>query len=60
MPLKKVPFKHKIFQSRRLKVMARRKKKSTFQKITIFMALLMALITLLGVLFQTLSVAGML
>ncbi|CCI85433.1 DUF4044 domain-containing protein [Lactobacillus pasteurii] len=40
--------------------MARRKKKSTFQKITIFMALLMALITLLGVLFQTLSVAGML
>ena len=38
--------------------MASRKKRSKFEKLTIFMALLMALVTILGVVFQALSALG--
>lgn len=37
----------------------RKKKKSVFQKITIVMALLMAIITLAGIVFQVLGNMGM-
>lgn len=40
--------------------MAKKKKKSTFQKVTIVMAFLMAIITLLGIVVGALSGAGLL